>query len=152
MICNAKGDRVLEQTTTETGRFERIELGVGRYTLSLGAGGFLSEVIDIEIPHSGHLEGCRIRMTPIRALTMRRYAHFVKEQINSPHVTHRQTPREIAAELTNKAQFSASVIERLTNAFESLYFGGNHRVNEARHQEVVDYIEQAETPDRTVNS
>ncbi len=118
-------------------------LAPGAYTLLVERPGYVPESIPISIPHAGYLSRCRIRLTPLRALTGRAYDALVAARGSGDLQFGVDTPRDIARLLGELPDLDPAVLQELTDHFEALYFGGDHRVTPQGHKAALRLMEAA---------
>ena len=125
------------------GGFRLGPLPPGRHTLTLRHPGYVAESLTVTLPHTGYLARCRLRLTPVRALSAAAYCRFVRE-IGPPGAAFGvQTPRELGRLLASCAKGGPEAIDRLTMHFEAHYYGGDPARAAEHHATTLDLLSRA---------
>ena len=140
-VLGADGTVVARTSSANDGSFIVAGLPDGRFQLSLTRPGFVPTSLPLNIPHRGVFSQCRVRLTPLRALTAAAYSALVDELSLGEQRFGTGTPREVREALLAVVDNRAA-LDELTRAFEAHYFGGSHRVTLAQHEAVLALVEQ----------
>lgn len=133
-------EATLARATTDTrGRFQLLDLSDGHHTLVIERAGFVPELLPIAVPHRGRMARVRLRLVPWRAMALEAYRELLATRLAGAARFGRNTPREVEALLRGSGG-DTELVRAVTDRFEALYFGGDHRVTRAQHDEAVSLI------------
>lgn len=118
----AAGEIAATLRTDSAGRFRSKSLPPGTYSLRISLQGYVSETIQVSIPHRGSLHGIRVDLLPVRVMLLEIYKKAAFPLLPREDLWARWTPRELLHHLGRRSGRRSPPMEQLTDLLEHTYW------------------------------